>query len=130
MNMVSKQDYLARKEINKQKKLAAGVISKRFPKVSRIVLHMQYYQKSSEKVYMVRTVNFTPSSYAYFNMDCLTKDCVNGGFELTPVIKDLIKKRKKSGKGKLVCNGKYDSGVKGHISIAYEISIEYVSRSR
>jgi hypothetical protein len=128
--MANKQDYLVRKEANKQKKLSAGVISKRYPKVSGIVLHMQYYQKASDKVYMVRTVNFTPSSYAYFKMDCLTKDCLNGGFELTPVIKDLIKKQKKSGKGSLVCKGKNESRVKGHVSISYEISIEYSRRTR
>ncbi len=127
--MANKQDYLERKEINKQKKLDSGIISKCFPKVASIVLHMQYYQKTSDRVYMIRTVNFTPSSYAYFHMECLTKDCLNGGFELTPMIKSLIRKRKKSGKGKLVCNGKNDSRVKGHMSVSYEVSIKYVSRS-
>jgi hypothetical protein len=128
--MANKQDYLAKKEQNKQKKLASGLISENFPKISSIVIHMQYYQKLSDKVFMVRTVNFSPSSYAYFHIDCLTKSCLNGGFEFSPVVSGLIKKRKKSGKGTFVCNGKNDSLAKGHVNISYTISIKYNNRSR
>jgi hypothetical protein len=128
--MTNKQDYLAKKEQNKRKKLSSGLISEKFPKISSIVINMQYYQKLSERIFMVRTVNFSPSSYAYFYMDCLTKNCLNGGFEFSPVISGLIKKRKKAGKGKFICNGKNDSLDKGHVNISYTINIKYNGRSR
>jgi hypothetical protein len=128
--MVTKQDYLAKKELIKQKKIDSGLISDNFPKISSLVIHMTYYQKSSDKVFMVRTVNFSPSSYAYFHMDCLTKDCMNGGFEFAPVIAGLIKKRKNSGEGKLVCHGKSNSNVRGHVNISYKVHIKYNSLSK
>jgi hypothetical protein len=123
--MAHKQNYVERMELNKQLRLASGLVSERFPDVSGIVIHMTYYHKGVNPVLMVRTVNFFPSSYAYFNMDCMIRDCVDGGFDLTSVITDTIKHRKKLGKGKLVCKGKNDALASDHASIAYEIRIQY-----
>lgn len=112
-------------EMNKKQRLACGLVSARFPQVSGMVVYMTYYQKGANPVLMVRTVNFFPTGYAYFNMECMIKGCVDGGFDLTSIIVDLIKKHKRSGKGKLVCNGKVDADVADHASIDYEIKIEY-----
>ena len=112
-------------ELLKQRKLEAGLVSERFPAVSDIVVRMTYYHRGANPVLMVRTVNFWPSQHAYFHMDCMIKGCLDGGFDLTPVINRMIKNRKKSEKGKLICNGKGDSLSSDHASIAYEISIKY-----
>ena len=105
--MAHKQNYIENMELLKQRKLEAGLVSERFPAVSDIVVRMTYYHRGANPVLMVRTVNFWPSQHAYFHMDC------------------MIKNRKKSEKGKLICNGKGDSLSSDHASIAYEISIKY-----
>lgn len=127
--MAHRQDYIARMELVKKNRTNAGLVSERFPKVSSIVINMTYYQKVANPILMERTINILPASYAYFNMECMIKDCVNGGFDLNPVISDLIKNRKKSGKGKLVCKGKIDSGSSEHASVSYEINIQYLKKS-
>src|SRR4030065_2634452 len=129
--MAHKQNYVERMELNKQQKIISGLVSERFPEVSSIVIRMTYYHKAVNPVLMVRTVNVIPTSYAYFNMDCMIKDCVDGGFDLTSVITDMVKQHKKLGKGKLVCNGngKDSTLASDHASIAYEIKIKYSSRS-
>ncbi|MEW6001120.1 MAG: hypothetical protein AB1638_00490 [Nitrospirota bacterium] len=123
--MAQRQNYVERAELNKKRRLEAGLVSERFPEVSDIAIHMTYYQKGETRILMVRQVNFWPSRYAYFNMDCLVKGCVDGGFDLTSVIKDMIKNHKKSEKGKLLCNGKGETLSSDHASVAYEISITY-----
>ncbi|MBM4139941.1 MAG: hypothetical protein FJ242_00375 [Nitrospira sp.] len=123
--MAHRQNYMEMVELNKQRRVAAGLVSERFPKVSNIVIHMTYYQKGANPVLMVRIVNVIPTNYAYFNMECMIKGCSNGGFDLTSVINDMIKNHKKSGKGKLVCNGKSELLASDHASISYEISIQY-----
>lgn len=128
--MAHKQNYVERMELNKQLRLASGLVSERFPEVSGIVTHMTYYHKGVNPILMVRTVNFFPSSYAYFNMDCMIKDCVDGGFDLTSVITDMVKNHKKLDKGKLVCNGKNDALAFDHASIDYEIRIQYNKQSQ
>ncbi len=126
---MNRQDYLAKKEVNKQHKVDAGLVSERFPGVSGIVIQMFYYRKSSNPAPMIRTVNFFPSSYAYFHMECMMKECVNGGFDLTSVIDTMIKKHRNSETGKMICSGKNDSLTGDHARISYEISVQYNKRS-
>lgn len=123
--MTNKQSYMEKMELKKKVMLAAGLVSDRFPGVSSIVLHMTYYQKTSDPVLMKRTVNFFPSHYACFHMECMREECTNGGFDLAPVVASLVKNQKKAIAGKLVCSGKSDSLRLGHASIAYEVSIQY-----
>jgi len=125
--MAHKQNYVERMELNKQHRLASGLVSERFPEVAGIVIQMTYYQKASNPILMLRTVNVFPTGYAYFNMDCMIRDCCDGGFDLTSVITDMVKHHKKLGKGKLVCNGniKDNTLASDHASIAYEIKIQY-----
>lgn len=112
-------------ERNKQRKLESGLISDLFPAVSDITVSMTYYQNAVNSVLMSRTVNFWPSHHAFFNMDCMNKECLDGGFDLTSVIVDMIKRHKKSCKGKLRCNGSVDPPVSEHASITYQIVITY-----
>lgn len=117
-------------ELNKQNRLAAGLLSERYPQVSGIVINMTYYQKGSDSILMLRTVNVIPADFAYFNMECVNKGCLEGGFDLTSVIASMIKARKKAGKGKLTCCGKIDTRASDHASVVYEIGIEYNKRAR
>ena len=123
--MAHRQNYLERIEQNKQRRRAAGLVSECFPEVSDIVIHMTYYQKAVNPIMMNRIVNFWPSQYAYFNMDCMIKGCIDGGFDLTSVISKMIKNHKKSEKGKLICSGNIDVIAPEHAGIAYQISIKY-----
>lgn len=124
--MAHKQNYLERMERNKQRKLESGLISERFPEVSDIIVQMTYYQQAVNPVMMSRTINFWPSHHAYFNMDCMKKDCVDGGFDLTPIVAAMIKDHKKSSKGKLKCSGSIVHQTAEHASVSYEITIKYV----
>jgi hypothetical protein len=119
--MISKQRNVEWTE-RKQQKIDAGLISARYPSIASIVITMDYYQKGSGPVIMKRTVNFTPGSPAYFLMECMKNDCINGGFDLDPVIAKMVKGRLESGDGELTCPGNNSSG---HARICYSIAIQY-----
>jgi hypothetical protein len=123
--MTHKQNYLEKMELKKSAMLAAGLVSERLPGVSSIVFRMTYYQRTADPVLMKRTVNFFPTDYACFHMDCMREECINGGFDLTSVVAGLVKDHKKSVKGKIVCSGKSETLRFGHASISYEVSIQY-----
>ncbi len=131
--MISRQNYILKKkklkEIKEKNKLAAGLVSNHYPEVSTIVICMTYYRKAPNPVLMVRTVNFYPTSYAYFKMKCMVKNCVNGGFDLTLVIANMINNHEKSCIGKMSCSGQNDALGSDHASISYEISIQYNKQS-
>ncbi len=122
--MNSRQNHLEKQELLKKNKLAAGLVSERFPGVSEIVFRMTYYQKSSQPVLMVRTLNFIATDFAYFRMECMRDECTNGGFDLTSVVASLVRSKKKTIKGKISCSGKNETLAPNHASIAYEITIQ------
>src|SRR5208337_1520922 len=97
--MPSNQNYKEKLEIKKNAILASGRVCERLPDVSSIVFRMTYYQRTAGPVLMTRTVNFVPTDYACFHLDCTREECTNGGFDLAPVVANLVKSRKKSVKG-------------------------------
>lgn len=123
--MANRQQHAAKLELKKQNTFAAGLLSERFPQVTGMVIHMTYYQNGINPVLMVRTLNVFPTSAAYFKMDCMIKGCENGGFDLTSVIKAMIKDRKKEKKGSIACKGKVDAVSGDHASVDYDISVKY-----
>jgi hypothetical protein len=123
--MALKQNYKEKLELKKNAMLAAGLVSERFPAVSSILFRMTYYQRTADPVLMKRTINFAPTNYACFHLECMRDECTEGGFDLTPVVAGLIKNNKKSVSGKIVCSGKSEDLRHGHASIAYEVSVQY-----
>ncbi|MEW6585868.1 MAG: hypothetical protein AB1442_09705 [Nitrospirota bacterium] len=119
--MISKQKNAELQE-RKQQRIDAGPLSARYPDVASIVIVMDYYQRGTGHALMKRTVNFHPGSAAYFLMTCMTQTCVDGGFDLEPVISRMLKDHSKSGKGELVCPGNSSSG---HAWIDFAITISY-----
>jgi len=105
-----------------QQKSEAGLLAARFPEVEDIAISMVYDQIGLNKS-LLRTVNFFPGSYAFFRIDCVNKDCVDGGFDLTKVITATIGKHGYSAKGKLCCQG--TGPAEGHSAITYEVDIHY-----
>ena len=106
-----------------QQRVLAGFVSTHFPEVKSIVISMVYNQSGIGKS-LPRTVNFSPDSSAFFRIDCLNKDCVDGGFDLTQVLTTMIKNHRESAKGDISCEG--DGASVGHSDIAYEIAIQYM----
>jgi hypothetical protein len=123
--MANRQNYAFKMELKKRNNAIAGIVSERFPKVSGMVINMTYYQNSANPVLMTRILNVFPTSYACFKMDCMIKGCVEGGFDLTSVIEDMVRTRKKVKKGVLSCNGNIESVPSEHASIEFEALIQY-----
>lgn len=123
--MVNRHKHALQMEEKRQINVAAGLLSERFPSVSGIVIHMNYYRKAANPLLMVRTVNIFPTSYAYFRMDCMVKGCDGGGFDLTSVVSGMVKSRKKVTKGSLCCCGDFHKESSDHARIEYEAVIEY-----
>jgi hypothetical protein len=123
--MAQREDYLKKMELKNKAKQDAGIVSERYPNVSGIKLSMTYYHNSENPILMQRTVNVFPTSYAYFNMECMVRGCETGGFDLSSIIKKQIKQKKKSAKGKIVCKGKIGEQSTDHAHIAYEVNVSF-----
>jgi len=105
-----------------QRKVDAGFVATHYPEVASIVISMTYNQKGIGKS-LSRTVNFFPGSYALFRVDCLNKECVDGGFDFAQVITAMIRNHRLVAKGDLCCEGNGLSS--DHSAIVYEVAIQY-----
>lgn len=120
-NNVNSRKNAARSE-RLQQRAEAGTLTEHFPEVAGIVVSMTYNQKGIAKP-LPRIVNFFPGSYALFKIDCLNKDCADGGFDLTQVITAMIRTRRKESEGEISCEG--DGPSAGHSSIVYKIAMQF-----
>jgi len=112
---------MERKQEMMQQRREAGSVATHFPEVASILMNMTYNQRGAKSI--LRTFHFTPSSYAFFIVNCLRQDCVDGGFDLTQVITAMIRNRRVEVKGALSCKVK-DSST-NHSDIVYEVAIQY-----
>lgn len=112
----------------KQKKVDAGLMSEKFPKVKSVTIEMTYYHKTffmdEEIMLMVRTVHYAPGSAAFFEMRCPESEC-EAVYDLRPEISRLVRNKKNRASGKAVCKGRCAELPKDHASIDYSISIRY-----
>lgn len=120
MNMTKRKNE-ARRE-RQQHKIDEGSVAEHYPGVEKIEISMVYHQKNLSKS-LNRVVNFTPASYAFFNIDCLSNNCVEGGFDLSHVITSMISNQSKTSKGDLSCEGNHPAACDSAIN--YEVTIKY-----
>ena len=100
----------------------ADLVSARFPSVEGVVVSMTYSQRGVLNP-VPRKVHFSPGSSALFIISCLSKECVDGGFDLTQIITGMIDRRKATAQGCLGCEG--GNSPAGHSKIDYEVAITY-----
>jgi len=122
MNYSMNSKKTAARLARQQQNLDAGFMVAQFPEVASIVINMTYNQRGILKS-LPRVVNFFPGSYALFRVDCLNKECVDGGFDLSQLITGMIRNHKEAAKGDLICEGNSTSA--SHSTIAYEVAIQY-----
>jgi len=121
MNNNKHAAMMEKKQEVMRQKCEAGSLAARFPEVAGIIMSMTYKQNGAKSI--LRTFHFNPDSYAFFVVNCLRQDCVDGGFDLTQVITSMIRNRKEDTKGALSCKGT-DSST-SHSDIVYEVAIQY-----
>jgi len=108
-----------------QQKQDAGLISKRFPGVSSIVVDMEHHRKGLSGILLLRTLTFSSDSYAYFHVECLNRDCKDctEGFSLDQVVAAMFRSHASSKKGELDCQG--NGLTSSRVNISYNVTIHY-----
>ena len=106
----------------RRRKIDAGFVASLFPEVESISINMVYSLKEILQS-LPRTVNFFPTSSALFRVDCLSKECIEGGFDFTRIINSMIGNHKIASSGELGCEG---GPAVDHSAIVYEVAIQYV----
>ncbi len=108
-----------------QQKHDAGLVSKRFPEISSIVVDMEHRRSGISPILILRTLNFSSGSHAYFHVECLNRDCKDctEGFDLEQFVAAMIRGHSSLREGRWECEG--NSLTSGHVNISYKVTIQY-----
>jgi hypothetical protein len=120
------REKCAEKTERMRQKHDTDLISKRFPEISSIVVDMKHHRSGISPILILRTLNYSAGSHAYFHVECLNtdcRDCSAAGFELDQVVSTMIRNHSSSTEGLLDCEG--NSLTSGHVNISYKITIQY-----
>lgn len=119
--MTRRAKITAAKTKEKQQKIDAGFVSEFFPTVTEISINMLYSQAGEEKP-LSRTVNFFPGSSATFKLNCLCSQCIEGRFDFTEIISEMVRTRETVSKGEISCKSCSAPECSG---VAYSVTIKY-----
>jgi len=104
-----------------QQKVDVSLVSELFPKVTEIVIGMQYSQTGALEP-LSRTINFFPGSSATFKVNCLCSECVESAFDFTKIITAMVKNHKTGSKGEISCE---NCPAPECSDVAYSVTIKY-----
>lgn len=113
-----------------QRKHDTDLISKRYPEISSIVVDMKHHRSGISPILILRTLNYSAGSHAYFHVECLNRDCKDciAGFELDQVVSAMVRNHSSSTEGRLDCEG--NSLTSGHVNISYKITMQYYENKK
>jgi hypothetical protein len=83
----------------------AQSMRERFPEVERLVLDMTFVDPSGAGRYSAQMRGLAASAKAFFALACPRTLCLDGGFDLDPLIVTLIRGHRAESNGVIKCGG-------------------------
>ncbi len=99
----------ARNEFRQQESqriMESGSLSVRFPKLKSLKAELTYHPPTGfgQSAQIKYAVNLEHAK-SIFRFDCLNKECIGGGFDLSELLAQAVAKRSKTLTGELHCQG-------------------------
>jgi hypothetical protein len=111
---------------------SAPAFRDRFPRVVSLVIEMSFKESEWGATSALKRRSYDSTSKAFFEEECLYHDCIDGGFDLSEPVSDLIKSGNQSSSSFLICQGWQDEARLGRhmclLTMKYTIKVTY-SRS-
>lgn len=108
----------------------AQPLKDRFPGVAKVVIktvtvpEAKWHGEPEES-----TMIFRPQDLAFFRQLCQWRDCIRGGFELGPVVNEMVEKGEAHRSGEDCCRGNLNNAASSIclLGLNYTIDIDYLS---
>ena len=105
--------------------------SQLYPNVQEIRVELCFTPHDGARTVVDRSKVWKPDHDAFFEIQCLDRECICGGFDLTRVIEEAVKNRQSDVEGRLTCEGWQDSEryrkTRCMITLDYRVSLTYRS---
>ncbi len=95
---------------NRDNAQGRATIADLYPSLRRITLFVAFEEADAASEPSYQQIIFTAETEAMFRLDCARDECVEGGFDLAPVVAGMVQNRETSLHGTLECAGTIGSG--------------------
>jgi len=116
----------------------AQSMRERLPQVEQLVLSIGFTDRHGIGTYSPQMRSLSAAAKAFFAIPCPRTLCLDGGFDLDPIILTMLDANQTASAGILTCQGWVDPGraedARCHLELRYEFQARYdpshVSRAR
>lgn len=107
MRMQSKQPDVYKQQRERRRRAYASTpnLSEQFPQVEQLVIRMTFTDPSGRANHSPQMHSFSPAGRAFFEVPCPFSACIDGGFDLNPIIADILNHSGQETSGTLDCQG-------------------------
>jgi len=117
-------DYLKHQEF-----IRAGYIKDWYPQVKTLTFELNYRDPDGLAQPSSETYTRGPEHSAFLKIQCPYRECINGGYDLTELISDMLNNNKLECHGKVSCQGWQDRNRIGKYrclcELTYKITATY-----
>jgi hypothetical protein len=116
----------------------AQCMRERLPQVEQLVLSIAFTDRHGFGTYSPQMRSLSAAAKAFFAIPCPRTLCLDGGFDLDPIILTMLDTNQTASAGTLTCHGWVDPGraenARCHLELRYEFQTRYdashVNRAR
>ncbi len=107
----------------------APSVRERFPKLERLTIDMTFCDVKRLGTYSPQMRGFGASAKAFFAFGCPRTLCLQGGFDLDPIIQSLFETHQAKSSGTLQCQGwlrqSHNDNTHCRLELRYSIHLQY-----
>lgn len=104
--------------------VSSVTVSTKFPRVAAVALELRFTTGADKLLVSPYSQIYTADMQAFFELQCPSRDCSRGGFDLQAAVQSAVSSRDKWGQGRLQCNGTAVGGEGRGAPCPVELSFE------
>jgi hypothetical protein len=100
--------YRHQREQRRRAYTLSPLVREEYPRVQHVTMELKFKDPAGIGQHSQQTHTFAQGAKAYFMVSCPFSTCVDGGYDLSGAVGDLIAHQGESVSGRLVCQGWHD----------------------
>ena len=131
--MVSKavDIYRHQREQRRRAYTLSPLVREEYPRVQQVMIELKSNDPAGVGHHSQQTHTFAQGAKAYFMVSCPFSTCVDGGYDLSAAVAELISHQGESVTGRLVCQGWHDrrhaNERRCNLELQYRITAAYAT---
>jgi hypothetical protein len=121
--------YRHQREQRRRAYTLSPLVREEYPRVEHVTMELKFTDPAGIGHHSQQTHTFAAGARAYFMVSCPFSTCVEGGFDLSGAVADMISHQSELMTGRMVCQGWHDrnhpEARRCNLELQYKITASY-----